>query len=80
MIVGTLFEVPGDITIHEVLTKVLFTKDLTKKDSSIFSPSDYRLVKLGSPNRVLENDQTFEKTHTENGDVFLIIKSTDKHK
>lgn len=72
---GTLLELSRESKISEAITQITSNMEGIPRIDEAGQPLDYRFVRLGSPKRVLENDQTFAQENVKNSDVLLI--STD---
>ena len=76
-LVGTLFEINGESEVCTTVDKIVYSMEGLEKVNDQGQCPDYRLVRLGSPNRVLDNKQTFGAAHIRNSDVLLMTKDAD---
>jgi len=76
-LVGTLLEINGESTVHAALDAIVGSMEGLSIDDKKGQKPDYRLVRLGSPNRALDNQQTFGDAHIQDGDILLLIPGAD---
>lgn len=74
---GTLFEINGESTVSDTLEKIVCSMEDMNTSNEHGQPPEYRLVRLGSPNRILDNHQTFINAHISNSDILLMIPDAD---
>lgn len=69
---GTLLELKSDNTVKVVIDQITSSMEGVPKLDEVGQLLDYRLIRIGSPKRVLENSLTFIQENVKNSDVLLI--------
>jgi len=69
---GTLLELNSGNSVKEVIDQIISNMEGIPRVDDSGQLLDYRLIRIGSPKRVLENSQSFLQENVKNSDVLLI--------